>query len=221
MNILSKPTATKEQLREWAKSKNNDKEFVDLVELYYDLSVDLGVNPVIAYAQFAHETGFLYKIKSAAGLDSSFHNPCGLKIMKGGGDFDKSAHKKFDSWNDGVSAHLDHLALYAGAKNFPKKNTHDPRHFSYLLGTARTVEDLSGRWAPSPSYSDKLKILIKEIENTPAQKETEKPSLWAEESWKEATDLRLLDGTRPKDFATRQEVASVAMKLFKIFYKNK
>lgn len=31
MNILSKPTATKKQLREWAKSKNNDKEFVNLV----------------------------------------------------------------------------------------------------------------------------------------------------------------------------------------------
>ena len=214
--ILSKPTVSIEQMKTWAKSKNDNAEFINLSELYYKLSVERGINPAVSYAQFAHETGFLYKVKSAAGLDASYHNPCGLKVPQGGGDYDKNAHMRFKTWHDGISAHLDHLALYAGAKGYPRENTLDPRHFPYLLGTAKTVEELSGKWAPSQSYGDKLKIYIKEMENIKVMENTQEPSAWAKENWEKATELGLIDGTRPKDNITRQEVASIAVRLYEM-----
>ena len=213
-NILSNSTVTIQQMKDWAKTRTSNREFIDLAELYYHLSLERDINPAISYAQFAHETGFLYSIKSAAGLDASYHNPCGLKVPQGGGDYDKNAHMKFATWQDGISAHLDHLALYAGAKGYPKENTLDPRHFAYLLGTAKTVESLSGKWAPSQSYGDKLKVYIKEMESIKVMENTQEPSAWAKENWEKATELGLIDGKRPKDNITRQEVASIVVRLY-------
>jgi hypothetical protein len=89
-------------------------------------------------------------------LDASYHNPCGLKKTAGGGNYDRDAHRRFATWRQGVIAHLDHLALYAGARGYPKRATPDPRHFSFLRGRARTVQALGGAWAPSESYGDEV-----------------------------------------------------------------
>lgn len=218
--ILSKPTVAVEQMQKWAKSKNNNKEFISLAELYYKLSVERGINPAVSYAQFAHETGFLYKLKSAAGLDESYHNPCGLKVPQGGGDYDKNAHMKFATWQDGISAHLDHLALYAGAKGYPRENTLDPRHFPYLFDSATTVEELGGKWAPSAEYGQKLLKYVKEMENIKVMDKSQEVSNWAKDSWEKATELKLIDGTRPQDTVTRQELAAVAVRLYELL-KNK
>ncbi|MFW5438729.1 N-acetylmuramoyl-L-alanine amidase, partial [Paenibacillus apiarius] len=122
VNILGPASATVGQAKEWARSKNAPKEFVDLADLYWQLASERGgVDPAVAYVQFAHETGYLYKNgQSSAGIDASYHNPCGLKITAGGGDYQASAHKRFKDWQEGIAAHLDHLALYAGAAGYPK-----------------------------------------------------------------------------------------------------
>ncbi|MFD3271534.1 N-acetylmuramoyl-L-alanine amidase [Paenibacillus dendritiformis] len=158
INILGKASATVEQAREWARSKSAPTEFVELADLYWELAPQHGrVDPAVAYVQFAHETGYLYRDgRSAAGIDASYKNPCGLKITAGGGDYQASAHKRFRDWREGISAHLDHLALYAGAAGYPRAGTPDPRHFAYLLGTAKTLEALGGKWAPSPTYGTRL-----------------------------------------------------------------
>ena len=186
--ILNKPSVSLEQVKEWARSKNNNSEFIGLVEVYFELAPKVGVDPVIAYAQMAHETGFLYKVKSAAGIDSSYHNPCGLKITQGGGDYQASTHKRFATWADGISAHIDHLALYAGAKGYPKTFTQDPRHFSYLLGTCKFVEDLGGKWAPSKDYGLKLLKYVNEIRNIKVNKMEQQKEHWAEKSFKNLND---------------------------------
>lgn len=158
INILGSATATVDQAKEWARSKNAPKEFIDLADLYWQLAPTRGgVDPAVAYVQFGHETGYLYRDgRSGAGIDASYHNPCGLKITTGGGDYQASAHKRFANWREGIIAHLDHLALYAGAAGYPKKDTSDPRHFAYLKGTAKTVEALGAKWAPSSSYGTRL-----------------------------------------------------------------
>ena len=219
MQILSKPTVTVAQMQEWAKLKNNNKEFISLSELYYKLSVERGINPAVSYAQFAHETGFLYKVKSAAGLDETYHNPCGLKVPQGGGDYDKNAHMKFATWEDGISAHLDHLALYAGAKGYPRENTLDPRHFPYIFGNAKTVEELSRKWAPSAEYGQKILKYVKEMESIKTMEKTQEVSNWAKDSWEKATELKLMDGTRPQDTVTRQELAAVTVRLYELLKK--
>ena len=77
-------------------------------------------------------------------------------------------HHRFDSWEDGIDAHLDHLALYAGFFGYPKKKseTKDPRHYKFIFGRALTVKDLggNGRWAPSPTYGLEIAEMVKGLE---------------------------------------------------------
>lgn len=111
------------------------------------------MNPAVAYVQSAVETGYG---KFGGVIDATFNNPCGLKTKTGGGNQDPNAHQKFESWEQGVQAHLDHLALYAGAEGYPSTSTADPRHFPSIKGTAKVVSELAGKWAPSLTYSDSI-----------------------------------------------------------------
>ena len=47
MNILGQATATKEQLLEWVKNKKPNQLALDLLDLYWNISVENGVNPNI------------------------------------------------------------------------------------------------------------------------------------------------------------------------------
>jgi len=154
--LLGSAPITAEQLKLWARSKGMSEEGIELVDIYYELCQIKGLNPVIQYTQMCYETGWLYKVASGAGLDASYHNPCGLKTTVGGGDYEANAHMRFDTWRDGIDAHTDHSALYAGAPGYPKEITKDPRHFKWIFGRAKTVEQLSGTWAPSLTYSETI-----------------------------------------------------------------
>ncbi|WP_077857736.1 N-acetylmuramoyl-L-alanine amidase [Clostridium sp. BL-8] len=161
VNIISKSQVTADQAKSWAKSRGATDTFVSLAELYFKYYSDHGnVNPAIAYAQAAKETNFG---NFGGVLDESFHNPCGLKIAAGGSDTDKDAHIRFDNWDQGVQAHLDHLALYAGADGYPRDNTYDQRQFRTIKGVAPTVESLDGKWAPSVTYGDEINSLYQEM----------------------------------------------------------
>jgi hypothetical protein len=164
--IMGAPTATVEQAIEWAKSKEAPQEFIDLAPLYWKIWSEVNLNPVVGYAQCAKETGYCYKIPSQAGLNSSFHNCCGMKQKQGGGDYDSSIHMVFNSWEEGITAHRDHMALYVGIEGYPKADTPDPRHFDFIKGTAKYIEDLAGKWCPQQTYADGIVMLKKEIENT-------------------------------------------------------
>ena len=164
VNILSSDSTTVAQAEAWARAKGATEEFIGLASLYQKYASSRGgVNWVVAYVQAAKETGYG---KFGGVLDASYHNPCGLKESSGGSDTDPNAHKRFDNWDQGVIAHLDHLALYAGSAGYPKTNyvsswnngnldstsTYDSRHFKYLAGTVTTVNALGGKWAPSKTY---------------------------------------------------------------------
>ena len=164
--IIGPATATVEQAQAWAMLNNAPREFINLAPVMWDVAYYQSlVDPVVAYVQFAHETGFLYRDgKSMAGIDASYHNPCGLKTTTGGGDTVASAHTKFKDWKEGFTAQLDHLSLYAGAPGYPREGTPDPRHFPFIRGTATTVEALSGKWAPSATYGTHLVGWIKALQ---------------------------------------------------------
>ncbi|BFH10710.1 hypothetical protein J6TS7_50990 [Paenibacillus dendritiformis] len=216
-SILGAASATLEQAREWARSKNAPAEFVELAILYWQLAPQCGgVDPAIAYVQFAHETGYLYRDgHSAAGIDASYHNPCGLKITAGGGDTQASAHKRFKDWREGITAHLDHLALYAGAAGYPRAGTPDPRHFPYLKGSASTLEALGGKWAPSPDYGTRLADEIAKLHSVqaPEQKRPDYTGHWAEASIRRMLEAGIMNGRgngfAPDEPITRAEVAVV------------
>ena len=162
--IISKPTATKEQMQKWVKTKN--EKCLIPASLLWDMSLQYGIDPVVTIAQFCWETDFIYRNgKSNAGLNESYHNPCGLKITSGGSDTDPNAHMKFPTWCHGFTAYLDHLALYLGIEGYPTNITLDPRHFPYLKGTAKYVEDLSGKWCPNQSYATNIIRYMNEIKS--------------------------------------------------------
>ena len=161
IKIISDTEVTAKDARKWAKSKGATETFMDLAELYFKYASDHGdVNPAIAYVQAAKETGYG---KFGGVIDESYHNPCGLKTAEGGGNYDPNAHQKFDSWDEGVQSHLDHLALYAGAKGYPRSDTSDPRHFRTIKGKATTVNSLGGNWAPSATYGEEINALYRSL----------------------------------------------------------
>lgn len=161
INIISSTIISRDEAKAWAKEQGATDEFIKLADLYWKLSEESGkVNPALAYVQSAKETNFG---KFTGVLDASYHNPCGLKTEQGGGDKEPSAHKRFETWEEGVTAHLDHLALYAGAEEYPKKETPDPRHFSVIHGKAITAVALGGKWAPDATYGEEIMMLYNDL----------------------------------------------------------
>ena len=161
IKIISDTKVTVDDAKKWAKSKGATETFINLAELYFKYAEKCGnVNPGIAYVQAAKETGYG---KFGGVLDETYHNPCGLKTSSGGDDSDPNAHQRFNSWDEGVQAHLDHLALYAGADGYPRKDTYDPRHFATIKGKAPTVNSLGGRWAPSSTYGEEVNSLYRNL----------------------------------------------------------
>ena len=197
VNIVSEVDTSLETIEAWARSKNATETFVGLAKLYKKYAESRGgVNWVLAYVQAAKETGYG---RFGGVLDESYHNPCGLKNTSGGGDYDANAHKKFDNWEQGVLAHLDHLALYADAHGFPKTKyidrwkgeqlaydeTYDPRHMGWysttsgILGKAKDALSLNGSWASDPNYGIELFRLYCDAtksEYLPARSNLESPS---------------------------------------------
>ena len=178
MKIINKPTATYKQCEEWIKSKKSaNKLALENLPIMWNCAIKNGIDPVILIAQSMKETGW-YNFGGV--VPASFHNPCGLKITKGGGDREVGAHMRFKSWEDGIMAQSDHLALYAGGPYVPKYSpecashlnenhmdngtTKDPRHFTYLFGKCPTVESLGCNWAPSASYGTDIVKMVKEVQ---------------------------------------------------------
>lgn len=162
-NIINEPLEDKDKAKQWAKNRGATSTFIGLADLYWNLYKECGgVNPIVAYAQAALETEYG---KFGGTVKEEFKNPCGLKISVSTDD-SPDAHAKFETWRKGVQAHLDHLALYAGASGYPKLKSLDPKHFQYLMGICKYVEDLGGKWAPSLDYGKKIIRLINDISNT-------------------------------------------------------
>ncbi|MPQ45109.1 glucosaminidase domain-containing protein, partial [Clostridium tarantellae] len=163
--IVGQASVSLQKAKEWAKNNGATDEFIGLANIYWDLAPKHGgIDPAVAYAQSAYETGYG---RFGGVIDATYHNPCGMKTEQGGADNDKNAHQRFDSWEDGISAHLDHIALYVGAKGYPKPKdqTKDPRHFNYLYGkSGDSVEKLGETWATTKVYGKKLASLVRQLQ---------------------------------------------------------
>jgi N-acetylmuramoyl-L-alanine amidase CwlA len=226
MPILAPASGTVAQAQEWARGKNATDVFIQNAALYWQIAPQAGVDPVVAYAQYAHESGYG---KHGGTVPESYCNPCGLKVTAGGGNDDPNAHKHFASWAEGVRAQIDHLALYAGAAGYPMAGTPDPRHFPYLHGTAKTVEELGGKWAPSAAYGAKLLEKALEIRASedghpdpvgepgePGVPVTPEPLTWEQEkalAWERVTEQGVMDGTNPEGNVTREQFAVILNRL--------
>lgn len=177
VKFVGNPTTCVAQMEAWAIA-NNAIEFAKIAKPCYDTCISMGLDPAPVYAQTALETGWLYKNgQSQAGINASYHNPCGLKVTSGGSDYDKNAHKVFKDWNEGFRAMGQHLLLYYGAEGYPLKNPVDPRHFNFLFGKAKTVVGLGGegKWNNNPEYGKNIMKLYRKLLATEYKKPVETP----------------------------------------------
>lgn len=129
-------------------------------------AVRYGLDPVGVVAQSFKETGggtFRGKVKP------EFCNPAGIKIRyqalyPGITDGDNPlAHAMFPNWEVGAEAHAQHLRAYAG---WPVPGLIvDPR-YTFVIGKhfCENFEDLSGKWAPSPTYGDELVTIARKLQ---------------------------------------------------------
>jgi hypothetical protein len=121
----------------------------------YRLAPLVGVDPAIAVAQSAHETGWW---QSPAWTDHL--NPAGIGIT--GPDVASP------SWENGVAAaraHLVHLFLYTAGPIPPGHPLEpyiplDPRYEAALAagraGSASSLADLTGLWATDSNYAERV-----------------------------------------------------------------
>lgn len=150
--IIANPSATLETVLKWATNKNSN--FKHILPIAYSTSVKYGIDPILTIAQIALETGYC---TYTGQVPSSYHNTCGLKTRDG-----KSFHK-FNSWEEGIEAHIQHLALYANSPKLNGKVIIDPRHFEWLRGTAKSANGLAEKWAYNLDYGKKLNKLCNDI----------------------------------------------------------
>ncbi|MGL4483376.1 MAG: glucosaminidase domain-containing protein, partial [Anaerovoracaceae bacterium] len=139
----------------------------ELAQIYYDISQKEGVRAEIAWVQMCYETGYL-QFGGAVRLEQ--FNFGGLGATGNGAEgYDFSAEYGADAngIRFGVAGHVQHLKCYASIdeviytkstdKNSPDYNEPiDPRWSDALRGTAKTLEELSGKWAVGMDYGEVL-----------------------------------------------------------------
>ncbi len=160
--LIGVSSITLPDAQDWAEGKKADQSFIDIAPLYWKYGEKCGLRPEVLYAQAAFETGF----GSFEGLvPSEYNNWAGIKIGSSSGN-EPEDHEQFDTPADGVRAHFNHLAAYVGLE--PLGDPHDRYYvitrFSWA-GTIETVEELSGKWAPSSTYHQRIVELLAEMQD--------------------------------------------------------
>lgn len=162
--LLGPARAAVEKAQQWVRNRGKNPEgrnlyhqrFIDIAPTYWHYGELTGIRPEVLYAQSAKETNFgLFTNK----VQPDQNNWAGIKIGNPTGDKTED-HQTFDSPEDGVRGHFNHISAYIhGRSGSPVGDPH-PRYHVVLTttsaGTIRYVEELGGRWAPAPDYGQSI-----------------------------------------------------------------
>lgn len=158
--IVAASQVSLERAVEWAASKNAHPRFVAIAPLYWEFGQLTGICPEVLYAQAAHETRFGH---FTGQVPPAFNNWAGIKTANAAGDKPED-HEQFTTPEDGVRAHFNHMAAYVGL------NPIGEQHGRYFVvkrlpwsGAVKTVEELSGKWAPSATYHQRIILFLSEM----------------------------------------------------------
>ena len=143
--------------------------YQEMFDHLWDAAVGYNIDPVGVVAQSYKETG---RGHFGGAVQPGFRNTCGLKVryvgmvkaILGTADDDHPLlHQQFPSWRAGAEAHVQHLRAYA---SWPVDDlVVDPRYEWVAGGYYRleNFEELSGRWAPSPTYGQELVAIARKL----------------------------------------------------------
>ena len=142
-------------LRSFDTGSYNDQDVGNIVAYYWATAKPIGLDPLLALAQMALETGHL----SSAASQPPRRNPAGIGITS-----DNVQGISFPDWISACRAHIGRLAAYAirkGAET-PEQRVlidealaHRPLDDSYR-GRAPTLAGLTGSWATDDKYANKI-----------------------------------------------------------------
>lgn len=146
--ILGRSIMSAETMADFLCSRNGNVSYehaMRVARAYLSLGEIYGVRGDIAFFQAMLETGYL---KHGGDVDDSYMNFCGLF------NWNSSDYEYFDSVEEGVEAHIQHLFAYASTEPFPEDRVLlDPRFDLITRGCRTSWEGLGGRWAV-PGYDE-------------------------------------------------------------------
>lgn len=148
-SMLGESAVTMEEAQKWAESRGASESFVAAAELYWKYGDITGIRPDILYAQAAKETGFG---KYGGAVLPEQNNFAGIKVYGATGDTTED-HETFETQEDGVRAHFNHMSAYLGLE--PVGEVHG-RYNSVVkmpwAGSVTLLEELGGKWCPDLYY---------------------------------------------------------------------
>jgi hypothetical protein len=149
----------------WAESKGAHPRFIEIAPVYWEYGQLTGICPEVLFAQAAHETRYGH---FTGQVPPTFNNWAGIKTANASGDKPED-HEQFATPQDGVRAHFNHIAAYVGLSPIGEQHS---RYFVVKRlpwsGTIKTVEELSGKWAPSATYHQRIVLFLSEMKQYPA-----------------------------------------------------
>lgn len=148
-SMLGESAVAMEEAQKWAQSRGASESFVAAAELYWKYGDITGIRPDILYAQAAKETGFG---KYGGAVLPEQNNFAGIKVYGATGDTTED-HETFETQEDGVRAHFNHMSAYLGLE--PVGEVHG-RYNSVVkmpwAGSVTLLEELGGKWCPDLYY---------------------------------------------------------------------
>ena len=126
----------------------------EFCQIAYEEAEVEGVRPEVLFSQAMLETGWLQFGGQVSPEQCNFG---GIGALDGG-----ASGATFDDVRTGLRAQVQHLKAYASTDTLVNTCV-DPRFNLVQRGTARTVSDLSGKWASSSNYGAQLDSLINRL----------------------------------------------------------
>lgn len=154
-SILGPTLLSPEYLNQFVKNINPDAD--ELGSFYLTFGEYYGIRGDVAFAQALLETNYF---RFTGVVKTEQNNFAGIGAIGGG-----HQGARFDSPEEGVLAHLQHLYAYATTAPLPNQfPLIDPRFHLVKKGSALTWTDLNGKWAvPGDHYGQSILNLYKRI----------------------------------------------------------
>lgn len=134
----------------------------EIATLYFEEAKLEGINHDVAFSQMCLETGFL---SFGGDVHPDQNNFCGLGVTGNG-----VKGLSFEDERKGIRAHIQHLKAYASTQNL-KTEIVDSRFKYVKRGSAKYIDDLTGKWASDKYYGKKINNILNRLQNfnyTPA-----------------------------------------------------
>lgn len=148
-SMFGEPAVALETAQSWAAKRGATESFIAAAEIYWKYGEITNIRPDILYAQAAKETGFG---KYGGAVLPEQNNFAGIKKYGATGDATED-HESFETQDDGVRAHFNHMCAYLDAE--PVGETHgrykSVKSMSWA-GSVKLLEELGGKWCPDLYY---------------------------------------------------------------------